>query len=41
MGRQGALQLTRFGNGIVAYAHKRYDEGEQARSCSQLYHSIV
>jgi hypothetical protein len=25
----GALQLTRFGNGIVAYAHKRYDEGEQ------------
>ncbi|CAE7497099.1 RBCMT [Symbiodinium sp. CCMP2592] len=27
--RAGALQLTRFGNGIVAYAHKHYDVGEQ------------
>ncbi|CAK0841112.1 unnamed protein product [Prorocentrum cordatum] len=26
----GALQLTRFGNGIVAYAHKHYDKGEEA-----------
>ena len=22
-------RLTRFGNGIVAYAHKHYDEGEE------------
>eukprot|EP00438_Fugacium_kawagutii_P017189 Skav232721 [mRNA] locus=scaffold4985:73927:75258:+ [translate_table: standard] len=27
--KAGALQLTRFGNGIVAYAHKNYDAGEQ------------
>lgn len=27
--RSGALQLTRFSNGIVAYAHKHYDVGEQ------------
>lgn len=27
--KAGALQLTRFGNGIVAYAHKHYDAGEQ------------
>jgi len=27
--RAGALQLTRFGNGIVAYAHKHYEMGEQ------------
>lgn len=27
--KAGALQLTRFGNGIVAYAHKHYEPGEQ------------
>ncbi|CAE8709405.1 unnamed protein product [Polarella glacialis] len=27
--RAGALQLTRFGNGIVAYAHKHYEVGDQ------------
>lgn len=27
--RAGSLQLTRFGNGIVAYAHKKYFKGEQ------------
>lgn len=27
--KAGSLQLTRFGNGIVAYAHKHYDAGEQ------------
>lgn len=27
--KAGALQLTRFGNGIVAYAHKNYRAGEQ------------
>lgn len=27
--KAGALQLTRFGNGIVAHAHKRYAQGEQ------------
>ncbi|CAJ1366073.1 unnamed protein product, partial [Effrenium voratum] len=27
--KAGALQLTRFGNGIVAYAHKHYEAGEQ------------
>lgn len=27
--RAGALQLTRFSNGIVAYAHKRYEAGDQ------------
>ena len=27
--KAGALQLTRFGNGIVAYAHKNYEAGEQ------------
>eukprot|EP00930_Biecheleria_cincta_P003266 TRINITY_DN10418_c0_g2_i4.p1 TRINITY_DN10418_c0_g2~~TRINITY_DN10418_c0_g2_i4.p1 ORF type:complete len:407 (-),score=55.20 TRINITY_DN10418_c0_g2_i4:266-1486(-) len=27
--KAGALQLTRFSNGIVAYAHKHYEPGEQ------------
>mmetsp|Transcript_108013 Transcript_108013/g.290467 ORF Transcript_108013/g.290467 Transcript_108013/m.290467 type:complete len:523 (+) Transcript_108013:59-1627(+) len=27
--KAGALQLTRFGNGIVAYAHKRYQKGDE------------
>jgi len=27
--KAGALQLTRFSNGIVAYAHKHYEAGEQ------------
>jgi len=27
--RSGALQLTRFSNGIVAYAHKHFEVGEQ------------
>eukprot|EP00929_Paragymnodinium_shiwhaense_P116605 TRINITY_DN8627_c0_g1_i2.p1 TRINITY_DN8627_c0_g1~~TRINITY_DN8627_c0_g1_i2.p1 ORF type:complete len:492 (-),score=99.65 TRINITY_DN8627_c0_g1_i2:10-1485(-) len=40
--QSGALQLTRFSNGIVAYGHKAYDPGEQvyvnygAKSNAQL-----
>ena len=31
--KAGALQLTRFGNGIVAYAHKHYEAGQSFFDC--------